>query len=89
MGKRSRLDIIQDMLETLKKAGGSVKPTHMLYKANLSHKQMKGYLEELEGAGCIERVKEKKRTKLAITEKGYAYAQKIKEMREFEKGFGI
>ena len=45
--RREKLDIIKDILEAIRDKGGSIKPTHLLYKSNLSHDSMKKYVSEL------------------------------------------
>jgi len=89
--KRSRLDIVYDMLLTMSNKGGRIKPTHLMYKANLSHTQMKLYLDELIEKNLVEEQKAKKdeRKTLLLTEKGFAFIQKFNQMKEFEKTFGI
>ncbi|MFP4424081.1 MAG: winged helix-turn-helix domain-containing protein [Candidatus Woesearchaeota archaeon] len=87
--KRSRTDIIYDMLLAIQRKGGYIKPTHLMYKANLSHKQMSLYLDDLLAKQVIERVKEKKNEYITLTEKGSHFLNKIREMREFDNAFGI
>jgi len=87
------MEIISDMLVAILQKGGSIKPTHLMYKANLSHNQMKGYLEELEKKNLIAKNDEKKDTKekvsIKITPNGRTFLFKYSEMKEFEKTFGL
>lgn len=45
--RREKLDIIKDILEAIRDKGGTIKPTHLLYKSNLSHDSMRRYVSEL------------------------------------------
>ncbi|MFH0870325.1 MAG: winged helix-turn-helix domain-containing protein [archaeon] len=88
-GKRSRIEIIYDMLLTISNKGGRIKPTHLMYKANLSHNQMKLYLDELMAKNFIEEEAKEERKILIITDKGFAFIQQFNQMKEFEKTFGL
>jgi predicted transcriptional regulator len=51
--KRTELDIIRGILEwAINNQGG--KQTHMMYKVNLSHPQMKCYMDNLVARGLID-----------------------------------
>jgi len=89
MLKRNRIDIIKDMLSLLPFKKG-MKPTHLMYKSNLSHIQMKGYLEELVKKEFInKKLNDKNKIYITITERGKKFLEKIKEMEEFESVFGL
>ena len=88
-GKRSRIEIIHDMLQTISNKGGRIKPTHLMYKANLSHNQMKLYLDELMAKNMIEEEAKDERKIIVITDKGFSFIQKFNQMKEFEKTFGL
>jgi|TARA_Y100000310_G_scaffold43287_1_gene40368 predicted transcriptional regulator len=87
--KRNRTDILNDMLRILKDGRGRIKRTHLMYKANLSHKQLKLYLDELEKNKLIENNSEEKTTLISITKKGMDFTIKYSQMKEFEKTFGL
>jgi predicted transcriptional regulator len=87
--KRSNLDIVYDMLRVIQKASGKIRLTHLMYKANLSYAQMKKYLKELSDKGFILSERDGKNEYISLTEKGYKYILKIKEMKEFEETFGL
>jgi predicted transcriptional regulator len=77
------------MLSSIQDKGGEIKPTHLMYKSNLSHEQMKLYLEELVSKELIGKIKKQSYEYLIITDKGNSFLQKLREMREFEQTFGI
>jgi len=77
------------MLQTISNKGGRIKPTHLMYKANLSHTQMKLYLDELMDKNLIEEENRGGRKFLLITQKGYSFIQQYNQMKEFEKTFGL
>lgn len=87
--KRSRIDIISDILLSIQQKKGEIKPTHLMYKANLSHTQMNNYLDELMEKSFIQKIKVKDKDFITITDKGYMFLQKLKEMKEFEQTFGL
>jgi predicted transcriptional regulator len=92
--KRSRTDVIFDILRILQENRGRIKPTHLLYKANLSHETMRMYLGNLKKNGLLKEIelelkKAKSKKLIAITPKGIDFYIKYSKMKEFERTFGI
>lgn len=84
------MEIVGDMLAAIQNKGGRIKPTHLMYKANLSYAQLKTYLEELvEKEFVTETANDNNNTYILITDKGDKFVQKLSEMRQFEKSFGF
>ena len=83
------MEIISDMLAIVQSKNGAIKPTHLMYKANLSHSQMKTYLDELISRGLIKKDEIKTGMMIAITPPGRDFLFKYNQMREFEKTFGL
>ncbi len=71
--KRSRIDIIIDILEAAKMG---INKTGLVYRTNLNFKLANSYLEILQNQGLVE----KSLDKYITTAKGKAFLQKAKEV---------
>jgi len=89
--KRGRLQIIFDILHAIRAKGGSIKPTHLLYKSNLSHQMMSEYLKELISKQFIsEKLGPKGKGKLYVLDaKGYDYLSEYQTITKFVESFGL
>lgn len=87
--KRDRLQVIRDILNAIKDKNGRIKPTHILYKANLSHQMMNEYLNELIIKGFIVEEASKKGKTYSLTNKGFDYLSKYNLMVDFVDSFGL
>ena len=87
--KREKLQVIYDILRAIQEKNGKIKPTHILYKSNLSHQMMDEYLKELLGGEfVIEEISSTGKT-YRLTEKGFAYIEKYKTILDFMDSFGL
>ena len=93
--RRSRLELVFDILLAIQNKGGKIKPTHLMYKSNLSHKLLNSYLEELAERGLVaveEEFHKKKKASsktVVITDKGLGFLAEFRRMREFTDAFGL
>ena len=86
---RSRIQIFEDIFETIKEDNGRTGKTRILYGANLSHDRLTKYLQKLIEQDIIKVIKEEGRDTYAITKKGYAFLKELKKIKEFAQAFGI
>lgn len=87
--KRNRLEIIRDILEVIKNKSGKIRPTHILYKSNLSYGMMEEYMQELMDKQFIIVSNHKGNKTYAITEKGINYLSQYRMISEFTDSFGL
>ena len=87
--RRGRLDIIADILRSIQNKGGSIKPTHLLYKSNLSHVKLKEYMETLLERGMIEEKEVKGRKMVFMKDQGNKFLLEFDRIKEFSDSFGL
>jgi predicted transcriptional regulator len=78
------------MLNAIQKAQGRIKPTHLMYKANLSHKLLSGYLQDLISREMVREVQaDKLHKQIEITDKGRDFLVQFRKIKEFQDSFGL
>jgi predicted transcriptional regulator len=88
--KRERLEIIYDILKAIQYKGKDVKPTHILYKSNISTAMLKEYLADLKRKKLIHISSDKKNKKIFnLTKKGHHYLQEYKIIQDFINSYGL
>lgn len=90
MKKRDRLEIIYDILSVIRDKRGSSKPTHIIYKSNLSHQMLTEYLTELISKGLLVETADKGGKKMySMTDKGYNYLKDYTVIKSFVDSYGL
>ncbi|MGA2791306.1 MAG: winged helix-turn-helix domain-containing protein [Candidatus Bathyarchaeia archaeon] len=81
-GNRTKVEILGSILKV---AGHGTLKTHIMYRANLSHRQLEKYLAFLENKGLlIEFVAEETGTNLyKVTEKGNEFLKEYTHLSEY------
>jgi predicted transcriptional regulator len=87
--KRDRLKIIYDILKAVQDKNNRIKPTHILYKSNLSHQMMEEYLKELMAKEFLIENRNGDSKTYSLTQKGYNYLNKYNMIAEFTDSFGL
>ena len=87
--RRSKIEIIHDMLRAVQDKHGRIKPTHLLYKSNLSHKKMTEYLDDLLEKELVHKVDEGGYQYVTLTDKGATFLAEFRRMKEFTESFGL
>ena len=78
--KRERLEVIYDILIGIRSSNNKIGPTRLLYSSNLSSKMFKEYINELLEKEFIEEVENKNKKHYSLTQKGFDYLDKYKEI---------
>lgn len=87
--RRDKVTIIYEMLCAIMKKGGRIKPTHLLYKSNLSYKRMLPLLDELQNKGLVDEEKCGDKKIYTLTDEGSEFIREYKRMKEFVDSFGF
>lgn len=90
MKKRERTEIIYDILKVIQDRNGKAKPTHILYKSNLSTQMLYDYLDFLIKKGFIQEHFDKKKNKFySIMDKGYKYIEDYWMIKNFMDSYDL
>lgn len=88
--KRSRLEIIKDILKVIRDSNSSISPTKLQRFSNLSYQMFEEYLGELESKGMVELKQYKgKRNVYSLTPKGKQFLDKYEDFVSFLREFGL
>ena len=87
--RRSKIEIVGDILFLMQRKGGKVKPTHILYGGNLSHDRLKIYVDELLIKQLIEEVQEEDKKFYRITDKGLKLVEELRKIKNVTDAFGL
>ncbi len=87
---RSSMKIVSDLLVATEQSGQEgIKTTHLLTKANLSHSRLTKFIENLTGAGLINKIEYDGKNTFVITSKGRQYLESYKQFSNFTGSFGL
>ncbi len=82
--------IIQDILLLIRSKDGDAGPTHIMYKANLSHQMLTDYLNEMISKGFIvETIDKRGKRTYSITDKGHNFLKDYQTIRKFFDSYGL
>jgi predicted transcriptional regulator len=87
--RRTKMQIYIEILRNLQKSGGSMRKTHIVYKANLTHMRLKDYLDFLMSKEFIEEEVKGRETTFTITQKGVKFLADINKLRKLSDAFGM
>jgi len=87
---RNSTQIVADLLTTTEQYGQEgIKITHLLTKANLSHSRVAKFVENLTGAGLINKIEYDGKNTFVITPKGRQYLESYEKFSDIATSFGL
>jgi len=87
---RSSMQIVADLLTATDQCGQEgIKTTTLLTKANLSHSRLAKFVENLTGAGLINKIEFDGKNVFVITPRGRQYLESYKQFSDIAETFGL
>ena len=87
---RTSMQIVSDLLVATEQSGlEGIKTTHLLTKANLSHSRLTKFIENLTGAGLINKIEFDGKNTFVITPKGKQYLESYEKFSNLAGSFGL
>jgi predicted transcriptional regulator len=89
MVKRSKLEIMRDILFVIRENRNLIKVTPLIRKSNLSSKRFQEYFSELEEKGFVREIESKSGKLLCLTDKGFKYLERYHAIIDFIEEFEL
>lgn len=87
---RSSMQIVADLLTATDQCGQEgIKTTTLLTRANLSHSRLAKFIENLTGAGLINKIEYDGKNVFVITPRGRQYLESYKQFSDIAETFGL
>ena len=87
---RTSMQIVADLLTAAQDSGREgIKTTSLLTKANLSHSRLSKFMNNLTGAGLINRIEYDGKNTFVITPKGRQYLESYVKFSSIAESFGL
>jgi predicted transcriptional regulator len=87
---RTSMQIVKDVLTVTEESGQSgINVTSLLTKANLSHSILSKFIENLTGAGLINKIEYDGKNTFVITPKGKQYLESYEKFQNLAGSFGL
>jgi predicted transcriptional regulator len=87
--KRSKSQILIDILSAINNKSGRIKKTHIMYTANMTHTRLEQYLETLMSNEFITINHVKNQNYYSLTKKGEEFLNEIRKLNKMSKSFGL
>ena len=87
---RTSMQIVADLLTATEQGGQEgIKTTSLLTKANLSHSRLSKFIDNLTGAGLINKIQFDGRHTFVLTPKGRQYLESYQQFSDIAESFGL
>ena len=84
------MQIVSDLLTVTEESGANgINVTSLLTKANLSHSRLSKFVDNLTGAGLINKIEFDGKNAFVITPKGKQYMESYKNFQTLADTFGL
>lgn len=89
MPKRSRLEVIFDLLKIIRDKNNAIKPTPLLRFSNLSSQRFTEYISYLLDKGFVRETSKDGRKHYSLSDKGFRYLEKYRNIIDFIEDFDL
>ncbi len=87
---RTSMQIVADLLTAAEQSGQvGIKTTSLLTKANLSHSRLSKFIDNLTGAGLINKIEFDGKHTFVLTPKGRQYLESYQQFSDIAESFGL